>query len=168
MNLHQTAVLIIFMCFLMCILYSVNPYLRQSCIVYAPSIRYNTGTEVGLPSAKSSLTPVHVGSPQSTAKSMGIGQCLYCQFLKCLIKFSLFICLVFWKSSLHGDHRTSFCLCLLAVSSVVHFCSQMSLLDGCVTFCVVFSFLFSDVEVCKEGLLCTRIFHRCRKQGYYD
>jgi hypothetical protein len=38
-----------------------------------------------------------------------------------LIKFSLFICLLFWKSSLHGDHRTSFCL--LAVSSVVHFCS---------------------------------------------
>ncbi len=33
----------------------------------------------------------------------------------------------------------------------------------CVTFCVVFSFLFSDVEVYKEGLLCTRIFHRCRE-----
>ncbi len=36
-------------------------------------------------------------------------------------------------------------VCLLAVSSVVHFCSQMSLLAVCVTFCVVFSFLFSDV-----------------------
>ncbi len=59
---------------------------------------------------------------------------------------------MFWKSSLHGDQRTGFCLCLLAVSSsVVHFCSQMSLLAVCVTFCVVFSFLFSDVEVYEEG-----------------
>ncbi len=38
-------------------------------------------------------------------------------------KVWLFICIVFWKSSSHGDQRTSFCLCLLAVSSVVHFCS---------------------------------------------
>ncbi len=57
-------------------------------------------------------------------------------FWKCLIEFSSFICFVFWKSSLHGDQRTSFCLCLLDVSSVVHFCSQMSLLAG------LFNFLF--------------------------
>ncbi len=50
---------------------------------------------------------------------------LFCLFWKCLIKFtcSLFICFVFWKSSPHGDQRTSFCLCLLAESSVEHFYS---------------------------------------------
>jgi hypothetical protein len=50
-------------------------------------------------------------------------------------------------------------LCLVLYISV-HRCHCWQV---CVTFCVVFSFLFSDVEVYKEGLLCTRIFHRCRK-----
>jgi hypothetical protein len=33
----------------------------------------------------------------------------------------------------------------------------------CVTFCAVFSFFMSDVDVFKEGLLCTLIFHRYSK-----
>ncbi len=89
---------------------------------------------------------------------------LFCLFWKCLIEFSLFICFVFWKSFLHGDQRTSFCLCLLSVCQVmyisVHRCHCWLV---CLIFCVVFSFLFSDVEVYKDGLLCTRIFYRCRK-----
>jgi hypothetical protein len=77
-------------------------------------------------------------------------------FWKCLIKFSLFICLVFWKSSLHGDHRTSFCLCLLAVSRL-----------KCCTF------LFIDVIVSRFVLLFSLCFHfcfqmfKCIKKGYY-
>jgi hypothetical protein len=77
-------------------------------------------------------------------------------FWKCLIKFSLFICLVFWKSSLHGDHRTSFCLCLLAVSRL-----------KCCTF------LFIDVIVSWFLLLFSLCFHfcfqmfKCIKKGCY-
>ena len=77
-------------------------------------------------------------------------------FWKCLIKFSLFICLVFWKSSLHGDHRTSFCLCLLAVSRL-----------KCCTF------LFIDVIVSRFVLFFSLCFHfcfqmfKCIKKGYY-
>ena len=77
-------------------------------------------------------------------------------FWKCLIKFSLFICLVFWKSSLHGDHRTSFYLCLLAVSRL-----------KCCTF------LFIDVIVSWFLLLFSLCFHfcfqmfKCIKKGYY-
>ncbi len=69
---------------------------------------------------------------------------------------SLFICLVFWKSSLHGDHRTSFCLCLLAVSRL-----------KCCTF------LFIDVIVSRFVLLFSMCFHfcvqmfKCIKKGYY-
>ena len=69
---------------------------------------------------------------------------------------SLFICLVFWKSSLHGDHRTSFCLCLLAVSRL-----------KCCTF------LFIDVIVSRFVLLFSLCFHfcfqmfKCIKKGYY-
>jgi hypothetical protein len=33
----------------------------------------------------------------------------------------------------------------------------------CVTFCAVFSFFMSDVDVFKEGSLCTLIFHRYSK-----
>ena len=33
----------------------------------------------------------------------------------------------------------------------------------CVTFCAVVSFLILDVDVFKEGLLCTLIFHRYSK-----
>ncbi len=69
---------------------------------------------------------------------------------------SLFICLVFWKSSLHGDHRTSFCFCLLAVSRL-----------KCCTF------LFIDVIVSRFDLLFSLCFHfcfqmfKCIKKGYY-
>jgi hypothetical protein len=35
-------------------------------------------------------------------------------------------------------------------------------------FCAVVSFLILDVDVFKEGLLCTLIFHRYSKEGYYD
>ncbi len=69
---------------------------------------------------------------------------------------SLFICLVFWKSSLHGDHRTSFCLCLLAVWRL-----------KCCTF------LFIDVIVSRFFLLFSLCFHfcfqmfKCIKKGYY-
>jgi hypothetical protein len=73
-----------------------------------------------------------------------------------VLRLSLFICLVFWKSSLHGDHRTSFCLCLLAVSRL-----------KCCTF------LFIDVIVCRFVLLFSLCFHfcfqmfKCIKKGYY-
>jgi hypothetical protein len=33
----------------------------------------------------------------------------------------------------------------------------------CLTFCAVVSFLILDVDVFKEGLLCTLIFHRYSK-----
>jgi hypothetical protein len=33
----------------------------------------------------------------------------------------------------------------------------------CVTFCAVFSFFMSDVDVFKEGSLCTLLFHRYSK-----
>ncbi len=52
-----------------------------------------------------------------------------------------------------------YCLCQVLYISV-HRCHCWLV---CLTFCVVFSFLFSDVELYKDGLLCTRIFHRCRK-----
>jgi hypothetical protein len=48
--------------------------------------------------------------------------------------------LLFWKSSLHGDQRTSFCLCLLAVS----ICCTFLFIDVIVGW-FVFSFLFSGV-----------------------
>jgi hypothetical protein len=38
----------------------------------------------------------------------------------------------------------------------------------CVTFCAVFLFLILDVDVFKEGVLCTLIFHRYSKWGYFD
>jgi hypothetical protein len=38
----------------------------------------------------------------------------------------------------------------------------------CVTFCALVSVLILDVDVFKEGLLCTLIFHRYSKLGYYD
>ena len=69
---------------------------------------------------------------------------------------SLWICLVFWKSSLHWDHRTSFCLCFLAVSRL-----------KCCTF------LFIDVIVSRFVLLFSLCFHfcfqmfKCIKKGYY-
>jgi len=77
-------------------------------------------------------------------------------FWKWLIKFGLLICFVFWKSSLHGDHRTSFYLCLLAVSRL-----------KCCTF------LFIDVIVSWFVLLFSLCFHfcfqmfKCIKKGYY-
>jgi hypothetical protein len=80
----------------------------------------------------------------------------FCLFWKWLIKFGLLICFVFWKSSLHGDHRTSFYLCLLAVSRL-----------KCCTF------LFIDVIVSWILLLFSLCFHfcfqmfKCIKKGYY-
>ncbi len=59
---------------------------------------------------------------------------------------------MFWKSSLHGDRRTGFCLCLLAV---------------CCTF------LFIDVTVGWFVLLFVLCFRfcfqilKCVKKGYY-
>jgi hypothetical protein len=44
----------------------------------------------------------------------------------------------------------------------------MSLSAVCVTFCAVFSFLIFDVDVFKEGLLCTLVLHRYSKWGYFD
>jgi hypothetical protein len=79
---------------------------------------------------------------------------LFCLFWKYLIKFSLFISLVFWKSSLQGDQRTSFCL---------------HMFTGCVQCC---SFLFIDVIVGWFVLLfmlcfrfCFQVFN-CIKKGY--
>jgi hypothetical protein len=80
--------------------------------------------------------------------------CFICLFWKCLIKFSLFICLVFWKSSLRGDQRTSFCF----------------MFTGCVKCC---TFLFIDVIVVWFVLLFVLCFHycfqmfKCIKKGYY-
>jgi len=127
---------------LMCVLYSVNSYLQQSCIAYrvhshAPSIRSNRGTAYSKERVRAiSSQGGEGGRGKASPSRFDIGT-FYALFyinnlqinneymllfvFEMLIKFSLFICLVFWKSSLHGDHRTSFCL--LAVSSVVHFCS---------------------------------------------
>jgi hypothetical protein len=73
-------------------------------------------------------------------------------FWKYLIKFSLFICLVFWKSSLHGD----LCLCLLAVSRLK--CCTFLFIDVIVSW---FLLLFS---LCLH--FCFQMF-KCIKKGCY-
>ena len=77
-------------------------------------------------------------------------RCIFFLFWKWLIKFGLLICFVFWKSSLHGDHRTSFYLCLLAVSRLK--CCTFLFIDvivGCLCnfFPCVFIFVFRCLSV---------------------
>jgi hypothetical protein len=50
----------------------------------------------------------------------------------------------------------------------VHRCRCQVVRWVCVTFCAVFSFLILDVDVFKEGISCTLIFHGYRKYGYFD
>ncbi len=86
--------------------------------------------------------------------------CFIWLFWKCLIKFNLFIHLVFWKSSLHGNQRTSFCLCLLPVSNVVHFCSysRCHCWQICFTLCVCFLFCFQMFKCIKKGYYVLEFF----------
>ena len=80
--------------------------------------------------------------------------CFICLFWKCLIKFSLFICLVFWKSSLRRRSKNQF----------------LFMFTGCVKCC---TFLFIDVIVVWFVLLFVFCFHycfqmfKCIKKGYY-
>jgi hypothetical protein len=74
-----------------------------------------------------------------------------------IIKFSLFICLVFWKSSLHGDHRTSFVYWLCQVLYIsVHRCHCW--LGFCYFLCCVFFFCFQMLNCTKKGYFVLEFF----------